>query len=530
MQELMDLKNKFIAIINSSNQRVVVLEKVLNSIDLSTDILKQLSPKLIKEFKDLIPSLDFSEDEVGYLNEIFDYYLNNSDYIHNLIYMDSKVELLITNIGFFMKRSRILKEGNASQIIKAENSLKIINDIENLLNGNITISLDELMNILASLALSETVKIDLLGRATIKNSEIYKINLANYSKQEKPISDNVSVDIDSGTAVTEILGEPEIIDVDATPISLDVEGGSELLTGETVDNTILNTKIENIIKEINKRINKVPSLIPYTDSKIYLIQSSLCDLFEKIKLKQSDLQDVAVFFDKRSSEYMDMRGVIISEIEKLFLAFEELKLSFDELEAEVNNKRSVEQEDDFGVKSEEVSQKDLLVLDSVFNDIKWFKRGNCEPRMSEDTFDVLMRLKDPLEIANLGLENMIIDLPIKVLRCKTRLGTGGSPRIYFTYLKDKIVILKMGIFGKEDQNQFKNAIENRLKSAEFMELQKANRLVDRSPNESYNDNQTNKEHLEAMYEYYRQREEDFIEQFRNDCYVKPSNELGGVGK
>ncbi len=458
------------------------------SIDLDKDILGQINNQILSFFKNLIPKLNLTSEEVKEIEDALDFYNKNADLDLNLLIVrDKKIENFIEVIKNLYQKIETYQDmiNKEYQKIIEENQrlIAIIKDIFKDLKSDEEIDIDKLIEKIRQLPLSLETIILILREANLKNLKKYQHDLKSIKEQKEVKKEDKE--------------EKEINEVIDDQIELD-------------HSTL--KKCQSLMKKINEALKKDLS----QDAQKYLIQSKLVILEDELNFLYSESSEWTNLKEQKDSKEV-LKDYIISINSRIQVLYERLI----ELQEEYQNTKEKEESD---IESKE-ENRDIIFLNPVFEDLEEFTWGKCSPAISKKLANLLMRLKNGQIGSPIRSKNFdSLKYPINKLKIGS---SGGTPRVFYQIVENQIIVLHLGIEGRVDYNVFNAKLDARIgNNQEYKMLLTALLDAKKSPSmpSKYDSSISNSEFLARLLAEYKKVEKEFWSKMESECYQPNSQE------
>ncbi len=474
MNELNELFLKYQNVLEKTNNYLEDFLTNFPELDLSGDILSQITKDKLKRLEYMIPKLELTSQETSMVKDIFDYYYRNSDLnLSDLIIQDESYNNFIQFIkNIYLKALKYKKDVTTKlefERKKYQGLIENIKHIQELLNNDKEIDIKLLVSYLKELPLTRDSILEITTMVLEKNLRLYqKIKVTKEVEEEEETFEEEKLEIDEEIDYKSILN-------------------------------IYPRKLDDFINKIERDNN-------YQDEK-YETLAKLVVLRDKLNEVKQDYE-----FSMEDPEYFK------NDIPEILARIRKISNDIDDTIDEYLNATLEE-----NIESEKEPVRDLIILNPSLKDLDIFKKGICSSIISKN----LNKL-----IHSLRYDEVLYGMPTwfeaqtPVMKLKASRTTGGTPRLFYQLIdKDKAVVLMLGIEGKSDYTYFKQSVESRIHGNEYNQLVKAIRLGADKPNEvsPYNSQMTNKAYLDSIMLYYKNLETEFLEKFKTECYADSMN-------
>ncbi len=475
MNELNELFLKYQNILEKTNKYLEDFLTNFPELDLSSDIPSQITKDKLKRLEYMVPKLNLNNNEITMVKDAFSYYYRNSDLnLSDLIIQDENYENFIQFIKNIYLKALKYKKDETLRIEKEQEKYKgllnSIQKIKELMQSETEINIELLVNYLKELPLTRDSILEITTISLEKNVRLYqklKVTKEVEEKEEMPLTEEVVVDPD-----------------------FDYKMALNIYPQK------LNDFINKLERDDNHQNEKYETL-----ARLVILRDKLNEVKQDYEFSMED----AEYFKNDIPDILHRIARLVTDID-------------DTIDSYLNSLPDIEVEE-----SDKPAIRDLIILSPSLKDLDIFKKGVCSSIISKNLGKLIHSLR--YDEVLYGMPTWF-DAPTQVMKLKAPRTTGGTPRIFYQLLdKDKVVVLLLGIEGKNDYNYFKQSVEGRIKGSEYSTLVKSLRLSSTKPDEAspYNDQMTNREYLEELLKYYRQQESEFLTKFETECYQNPIN-------
>ena len=474
MNELNELFEKYNLLLEKSTNYLKDFLNNFPELDLSSDILNQITKDKLKRLEYMIPKLELTNQELSMVKNIFDYYYRNSDLnLSDLIVQDESYNNFVQFIkNIYLKALKYKKDMSIkleTEQKKYHNLINSISKVQELIKSDKEIDVKLLVNYLKELPLTRDSILEITTMVLEKNLRLYqKIKVIQEVESQK------------------------------------VEEKQEIAIDEELDyKTILNIYPKKITDFINKieRDNNYQSEKYETLAKLVVLRDKLMEIKQDYEFAIEDPE----YFKNDIPELLEKIGKITMDIDTTLDSY--FNTDSEEL-----------------IEDEMKTIRHLIILNSSLKDLDIFKKGVCSSIISKNLNKLIHTLR--YDEVLYGMPIWFIESQTQVMKLKAPRTVGGTPRLFYQLIdKDKAVVLMLGIEGKNNYNYFKQSVESRIKGYEYNQLIKAIKLGSDKPDEisPYNNQMTNKAYLDSMLQYYQNQETEFLNKFATECYSKPEN-------
>ena len=202
MDELNELFEKYNLLLEKSTNYLKDFLNNFPELDLSSDILSQLSRDKLKRLEYMIPKLELTNQESLMVKSVFDYYYRNSDLnLSDLIIQDESYENFIQFIKNIYLKALKYKKSETLRIEKEQEKYKgllnAIKNIKEIFNKENELDITSLVNYLKELPLTRDAILEITTMTLERNLRLYqKIKVTKEVEQEEEIvKENISVDM-----------------------------------------------------------------------------------------------------------------------------------------------------------------------------------------------------------------------------------------------------------------------------------------------------------------------------------------------
>ena len=202
MNELNELFEKYNLLLEKSTNYLKDFLNNFPELDLSSDILSQLSRDKLKRLEYMIPKLELFSQDISMVKSVFDYYYLNSDLnLSDLIIQDESYENFIQFIKNIYLKALKYKRTETFRIEKEQEKYKgllnAIKNIKEIFNKENELDITSLVNYLKELPLTRDAILEITTMTLERNLRLYqKIKVTKEVEQEEEIvKENISVDM-----------------------------------------------------------------------------------------------------------------------------------------------------------------------------------------------------------------------------------------------------------------------------------------------------------------------------------------------
>ena len=201
MNELNELFEKYSLLLEKSTNYLKDFQNNFPELDLSSDILSQITKDKLKRLEYMIPKLELSNQDISMVKSIFDYYYRNSDLnLSDLIIQDESYENFVQFIkNIYLKALKYKK----TEILKIEKDqekykglLNAIKNIKEILNKENELDIESLVNYLKELPLTRDAILEITTTSLERNLRLYqKIKVTKEVEKEEITKENIDKDL-----------------------------------------------------------------------------------------------------------------------------------------------------------------------------------------------------------------------------------------------------------------------------------------------------------------------------------------------
>lgn len=478
--------------------------KNIIKLDLNNNLIEQLSLEKVALLENIINLFNFDNKFIIELQDSFKYYRENHEILKDLIFHDSKYQKLDLTISkLYQEYDNFIKKNIQEynqQLQQLELKINKIKQVINLLNNNLEVKIDDLKEILTDISLPDDLYYEIFNMVLKKNFEIYQMLSIKENDKIKEEKNNI----------------PEVIDT-ITLNNSELDLGQEKNTEYNFD--ISDDEILNLIKE---NIKKVEICYEKIDVRNNFTKEKHLNLYELNNIKyelenlQKDFefclehQNLDISLDEKLELNIEKKRILISlsniieNIDKLLLSFTEGKIDLNQDNDSINN---------------------LIFLDKVINDdLSGFKKGKCDISISRKIENVIQNLRNNTvpRTSKVFYNKVNKSSNSRVIEYHVSSSSGGVLRLFYEQLDNMIIVLLIGVEGKIDHNRFSNILDSRISSNEYLNFIKSYKLSKQKPNVSGNTpkKQTNLEYFDELLNLYKERDNEFMEIYYNECCPK----------
>ena len=202
MDELNELFEKYNLLLEKSTNYLQDFLTNFPELDLSSNVLSELSRDKLKRLEYMIPKLELTNQESLMVKSVFDYYYRNSDLnLSDLIIQDESYENFIQFIKNIYLKALKYKKSETLRIEKEQEKYKgllnAIKKINEILNKENELDITSLVNYLKELPLTRDAILEITTMTLERNLRLYqKIKVTKEVEQEEEIvKENISVDM-----------------------------------------------------------------------------------------------------------------------------------------------------------------------------------------------------------------------------------------------------------------------------------------------------------------------------------------------
>ena len=202
MDELNELFEKYNLLLEKSTNYLQDFLTNFPELDLSSNVLSELSRDNVKRLEYMIPKLELTNQESLMVKSVFDYYYRNSDLnLSDLIIQDESYENFIQFIKNIYLKALKYKKSETLRIEKEQEKYKgllnAIKKINEILNKENELDITSLVNYLKELPLTRDAILEITTMTLERNLRLYqKIKVTKEVEQEEEIvKENISVDM-----------------------------------------------------------------------------------------------------------------------------------------------------------------------------------------------------------------------------------------------------------------------------------------------------------------------------------------------
>ena len=440
-------------------------QQALDNIALIPNNLEKIDIKYIYEIYSEVYVQDELEEKYETFLEIISfskYFSSNETQIQTCLnYLDDLRILLINKIEKINKTILNTKITNKNKLDLCNKYLDYFN--EHGLTKNLSLKeLEEFIDFLKNSSLDKEIVYNLIYQVTIDNT-ITKENINNDTKDIEGVNEEVIEVID------------EELDVNKEKEELEVDVEIEFEDFNTADYELINDFIDeyNSLSLDDKKLIDSISLTyqVYGDE---TLDSFVCQFSNLEKVYYSKIKNLKDEYDLFLSAKNE--DINIDDLELKTFIFEELdyhKNNIMKLVSEIvslknkidNLKNEVKEENKNELEIDNSKSKNLVFLTPVLKDLKMFSQASCELNLRKKLYNMLNKLENNEELtreAYAGLKTII--------EVKMATSGGGAIRLFCRYINNNIVVILLGIEGKQKHFQFRNTITTRTKSDEYSKL------------------------------------------------------------
>ncbi len=476
MNELNELFEKYTVSLEKSNSYLKDFLNNFPELDLSGNILGELSKDKLKRLEFIASKLELNNKEASMMKEVFDYYYRNSDLnLSDLIVQDESYENFIQFIkNIYLKALKYKKDVTLKVEKEQEKYRKLLNNIKcvkELMQSEAEINMDSLVNYLKDLPLTREAILEITTIALDNNLKLYQ-----KLKITKEVED-----------------ETEKVDTEEMVVDSDFDYQNAL--------NIYPMKLTEFINKLERDGNYQGEKYE-TLAKLVVLRDKLMEIKQDYEFSMEDPE----YFKNDIPEILIRIRRLITDIDMTIDTYEN---SMPDEEMETENTEYF---------------RNLIILNSSMKDLSMFRSSECSSVISKNLGKLLHSLRyDEVVYGMPFTVNVGTNFPVNVLKASR--SVGGSPRVFYQVVNNKVVILMLGIEGKNDFSYFKQGLEARLRDQEYNILINAIRLGAVKPEEvsHYNSEMTNKTYLDSLLEYYKKQEIEFLNRFETECSTKTVN-------
>ena len=238
-------------------------------------------------------------------------------------------------------------------------------------------------------------------------------------------------------------------------------------------------------------------------------------------LSLGKLKELISIYYQKTQEDVDNDKKLVEEV--LIVELNELKQEILNLFSNIKNlKERIENEkqEDINTLEDEPKEKNknkletdnskiknLIFLTPVLKDLKMFSQASCQLNLRKKLYNMLNKLEN-----NGDLTRESYAAIKNIIEVKMPTSGGGTIRLFCRYINNNIIVVLLGIEGKEKHSQFQKIISIRTKSDEYSKLIE---VLTRGTDENIQ---------ETLYDYKKIKNE-FWEIFNKEVYNPNENQL-----
>lgn len=267
------------------------------------------------------------------------------------------------------------------------------------------------------------------------------------------------------------------------------------------------------LKKANYYLNTLVNFIQNLEQNVYLLQSRLVKVRDNLNTLKKDYELCNKMLNEDKIEDKEYLYEVLKELNlKIQKYFEELETIITECDLLISSDEQLE--------DNKIKQRNLIIMNPVLRDLELFEKENCQIHIRKKIYSMLKQLKTADMISSTPYDSIQSLFTIQEFKGMTN---NGAPRIFFQLINNNVIILLLGIEKTSKRNSFKESLEGRVdrNNNDYQSLIKAFILADNNPNDkSIYDNLhiTNREYLNKLLESYQEKEQEFWNIFKTECY------------